>query len=96
MAYREAAQTLDGLVVCLGTADTELLTCQLTELVRAYPTQLPRVRPEHWKLVSQSLVDTLRTRLGEARFNSECRESWETAVDVVSTRAIQLVKQQQN
>ena len=91
-----AAQTLDGLVACLGTTDGELLTCQLQDLGRQYQACLPRVRPEHWKHVSQAMVGALGDVLGEtARWDTECRESWETTLEMLSTRTVQIVKEQQ-
>ena len=90
----QAAQTLDALVACLGTADMDLLKCQLTELARQYGSQLKRVRPEHWKLVSSAIVSALEETLPARMMDNEGRESWETAVESLSAMAVQLAKEQ--
>lgn len=83
---------IDFLVGALGT-DVELIDCEMAEMTRKYGDKVKRVRPEHWKLMSAALVSTLEETLGEARFDKECRESWETAFDALSEKARKQVKQ---
>ena len=85
----ECASTLDFIVSSLGP-DMDMLFAQLMEM--GHDAGLfTKIRPEHWRLLEQSLISALEQSLGD-RFDSNTRTSWERVFDAVSSAIIKVLR----
>lgn len=91
-AARQAANSLDGLVGCLGS-DVDISVTQMMELVED-KRKLSRLRREHWKLLKDVLLQSLTKILGESRLSKEESACWESCYETLSNHLLEQMRQE--
>lgn len=79
----ETASLIDFIVSSLG-ADMEIVKMQLSETFESHEN-FARVRPEHWNLVGQAVLEALQETLGEAKWDTQTADCWATTCDYLSS-----------
>lgn len=88
-AAKECASTIDFVVTSVGP-DMDILFAQLCEM--ATETQnFYKVRPEHWTVLGQSLIDAMEKSL-DTEFDDEARDAWVQVFDHISAAMIKFFK----
>jgi hypothetical protein len=85
----ECASTLDFIVSSLGP-DMDMLFSQLMEMGHEAGL-FSKIRPEHWRVLEQSLLSALEDTLGD-KFDNNTRASWERVFDAISSAIIKVLR----